>query len=311
MLPMARASCRAAAVLALASRVSAVGRPEDHAVEVVLGPQGAIDESPASMMRRELVQPPTSVGVLAEVGAEGAPGHRGPAGDPGAVGVPGPPGPEGKPGVLVHGVDGPRGPNGNRGPAGPGGSDGVPGPPGPPGPTGAGEAEATKLFGHLEALQHKGDGVAQSSKASIELATGTLGQLEEQLKADESVVHGTGEEVVALQHRLDQNSLLITNAAAQARGGSSAIIEGAKERKAAEAKYNLASAELRRQKLESGLQEAEAARLACEDPDDLPPGVDCATQLPKPMHRAAAMSPCALSLPAVAVCLGTFWLSIL
>lgn len=165
-----------------------------------------------------------------------------------------------------------------------------------------------KLYDHLEALQHKADAVAQSSKASMEVTTNTLGQLEDQLKADVKDVQGTGEEVVALQHRLDQNSLLISNAAAQARGGSSAIVEGAKQRKAAEAKAGLASADLRRQKLENGLQEAEAARLACEDPDDLPPGVDCATTLPKTAPRGAAVKPGALSLPAGVICLATFWL---
>lgn len=326
----------------------AVGRTDERSVEVVLTPQGAVDEASTSIMRREashpaLLQkssaepddsfnpppedtdptaeeeepyrrpdpntdsvdesadrelnedptgppeqpPPSSLNSLDQEpedggegadGLEGLPAHqvvgprgyrgpRAPPGPPGVAGGPGAPGPVGDPGAVIQGIRGPPGPQGKVGEMGIPGPQGPMGPQGLVGPRGSGEDGAKTVYTKLQGLARKSEAVGEAGEASAAIIADTLAQLEEQIKKDQLFVGTNKQTVKDLENRLDQNSLLITNAQGQAETGAQAMMAGAAMRRGLTENARKVALDLEKEVKEAKLQEEEMRRQECAKPE--------------------------------------------
>lgn len=188
--------------------------------------------------------PPGELANITQNGPKGWPGHLGNPGLQGPAGARGPPGPQGETGRELVGAPGLMGAAGLTGRSGPVGPPGPRGPFGYPGPDGEGEKEGKKLYGNLQGLVRKEEAVAESSEATSQILADSLIKLEEQITSDSSAVATSTQDVMNLQKRLDQNTMLISNAASQARVGAKAILAGATHRRAITGEANRASQEV-------------------------------------------------------------------
>lgn len=227
-----------------ARRLAPVMRRDHGAVEVAIDSGAALAETGADGDHDHVVY--QGVGPRGAPGPAGSPGRRmsarevGPPGWKGAVGVQGamgeigargPPGPEGYPGRAIPGEPGNPGEPGKTGPAGATGPAGPPGPPGHPGEPGRGNAETKKLYGKLQGVMHQAEAVTEASEASHTIMGEALDRMDPEIQA---TLDGTEDGIGTLEElraRLDQNTVLISNAAAQAKADARAILSDAYDRR--------------------------------------------------------------------------------